>query len=908
MRVTILSTNDRVGGAARCALRIKESLDSLQVDTVLLSLRRSFRRPGLECVANQLPQNVIRAHQQEQNRLRAFYNAHTTDACVSMVSAQSPGLDIRRLDAVQWADVLNLHWTSWFLDPEAIAALHTMGKPILWTLHDEVAFTGGCHYAAQCDGFQDQCRDCPQVTEALRETIARTFAWKRTRLAGLPMAVVATSQWLADRARSSAIFRDRPIAVLPSGLNTDIFKPAGTKADAKTAMGFHPEDRILLMPAACLDDVRKGAGSIKPFLHAVRARAEAAAPEMVDRLKVVFFGATDQDMSALPLPAGALGDTPEETVLARAYAMADCFVTLSGHDNLPNTVLEAMSCGTPVAAFSIGGIVDMVRHGVQGYLAPWGDIAGLAAYVVEILAHPERVAAFGAKARADAVQRYALPVAGKRYVELIARLREDWPFPVKEMRPTPPSPAIAAGPAPPDETAPGLVLAGVQKAFALRDAKRCHEALRLVDDLLRATPGNKELLHVRGGLLVALGRPDLAVRWLADVYADDPDEAILLSLCDATRLAGAYEDALALLNDLARKNPLARGIRKKRGQVLEAKGDLEAACTLYAAEYRLHADPHALALGKSLSARLGRTDAFPALGKAPGRRQDAMPSTYCLETVLGCNLACVECAVGAGLVKRKHGLLSFADYRRIADQIRPHCSMLLLHVWGEPLLNKDIPAMVQHASAYTQTNLSTNAHFLDKALSETLLRAGLSQMIVSIDGTTQDVYQTYRRQGSLKKALAGLEALANARARLGSAVEIIPQFVVFKHNQEQKDHFSRLCADLDLVPVFKSPYLRCDSVLQNGSDPAYVRQRGQSPEERRQVMARSCKNCEDIATILLDGTVCSCCYDHNAELQFGNAFTQDFRDIWNSKKYISFREAVHTGNAPAFCLKNCLNF
>lgn len=908
MRVTLFSTNDRVGGAARCCLRIREALHAAGADSVLLSLRRSMSRPGLECAGEQLPREAVLAHEEERALLREQWRALATPECVSMVSAPGPGLDVSGLDAVRWANVLNLHWTAWFLGPQEIAALGGLGKPLVWTLHDEEAFTGGCHYASDCQGFLSSCEDCPQVAPAARAAVAQAFRAKQQAFAALPVTIVTTSRWLAERARSSALLGHKRIEVIPSGFDTDVFQPCASRRAAKRALGFSPHERIVLMPSACLGDVRKGARSADDFLARLAAAPALAQAVREHSVRVVFFGASDRDMAQLPLRAGCLGEIHEEAALARVYAAADCVVTLSGHDNLPNTVAEAMLCATPVAAFAVGGVPEMIEHGNQGLLAQPGDLESLAGLAAALLADPERLEAMGARARTTAVERYSLAVAARQYLALFQELLSEQQAPGRA------APAQISREFPPfagqrlkaEAALARLVRDGIQRAFALRDAGQHGPALALLDSLLLAAPGHMELMLVRGGLLVAAGRAAQAAEWLAGLYADFPEDRVGLSLCDALRLAGDTQGALAVVEALARRNPLAPGVAKKRGQALEAVGQARQAVRLYLQEYRRHRDAHALTLArKALAPR-----AVAAGGSGPvaqGNEIDALPSTYSLETVLGCNLSCVECAVGSGLVQRKHGTLAFESYLRIADRIRPHCAMLLLHIWGEPLLNKDIVRMVRHASAFTRTNISTNAHLLDRTLALDLLRAGLTQATVSIDGATQDVYARYRQGGTLDRALAGLGHLVEARARLGSPVEIIPQFIVFRHNEHQMEAFRDLCLGLGLAPVFKSPYLRPGSALANGTDPRHIRPRAAADPERRQDMARHCANTSDVMTVLLDGTVCACCYDHNAATAFGNLLEQDLREIWHSEAHATFRRLVQTGHAPRFCLDNCLN-
>lgn len=287
--------------------------------------------------------------------------------------------------------------------------------------------------------------------------------------------------------------------------------------------------------------------------------------------------------------------------------------------------------------------------------------------------------------------------------------------------------------------------------------------------------------------------------------------------------------------------------------------------------------------------------------------KETVPSIFALETVLGCNLRCRECAVGAGIVERKHGMLSYADYVRIAERIAPYCSYLYLHLWGEPLLNPDIIPMVRHASTYAQANISTNGNTMTAHGARELITSGVTDVIVSIDGVSQEVYGTYRRRGDVQKALDALEMLQRFNQALGAGVNICPQFIVFAHNAHEMADFDAFCRGIGLSPMFKAPYIRNGSGLRPSGIAAFERTFAETPEGRKKAM-RACQNPRDVMTILLDGSVVACCYDHNGLTHFGNIFESDVLDIWNSPHCRDFRQRIASGNAPEFCMDQCLMY
>jgi MoaA/NifB/PqqE/SkfB family radical SAM enzyme/predicted SAM-dependent methyltransferase len=287
---------------------------------------------------------------------------------------------------------------------------------------------------------------------------------------------------------------------------------------------------------------------------------------------------------------------------------------------------------------------------------------------------------------------------------------------------------------------------------------------------------------------------------------------------------------------------------------------------------------------------------------------ECLPRTFTIETALACNLRCPECAIGGDMISRPKSLLRFERFKQIADKIRPYAEYLYLHLWGEPLLNKDIFRMIAYAAEFTRTNISTNGLLLTEESAERLITSGVSDVIVSIDGVAQDVYEKYRVGGDAQRAREGLLYLQKANLRHGGRVHIAPQFIVFMHNQHEMNDFTELCSSLRLTPSFKAPYIRVnDSHFRQPDDPRYQRPFYTDIDALRAAMA-DCVNPREVFTILSDGSVVICCHDYDRQTNFGNIFTRDVLEIWKSPAYTSFREAVLSGHAPDFCINHCMTW
>jgi MoaA/NifB/PqqE/SkfB family radical SAM enzyme/predicted SAM-dependent methyltransferase len=293
------------------------------------------------------------------------------------------------------------------------------------------------------------------------------------------------------------------------------------------------------------------------------------------------------------------------------------------------------------------------------------------------------------------------------------------------------------------------------------------------------------------------------------------------------------------------------------------------------------------------------------------RKGEAMPLAphiFTIETTLACDLRCPECAIGGGLIQREKGLMSFESYREIADKIRPYARYVYLHIWGDPMLNPDIFEMIRYTSAFAGTNISTNGQSLNREKAQELIRSGVSDVIVSIDGATQEVYQQYRVGGDIGKAFRALALLVEENRLQGGKVNIIPQFIVFEHNQHEMDLFSRRCAELGLSPAFKAPYLRkSDSRFAYCDTPAFQRPHYQDLASLQNAMS-GCPNPREVFTVLRDGSVVACCHDYAGATSFGNIFQEEVISIWTSPAFEKFRGAVTCGKAPEFCQKNCMTW
>ncbi len=271
------------------------------------------------------------------------------------------------------ADVVQLYNTHGSYFSHSALPLLTRRKPLVWRLSDMWAFTGHTAYSYECERWRTGCGSCPHLDvypRLRRERPHLLWRWKRTVYSRSRLVVVAPSRWLAGLVRESPLLGRFPVHLIPNGVDLDVFTPR-PRDEARRALGLDPDRPTVLFATPDLDDPRKG-GAVPAVLDILAGG---------DRRSQLVAG---DGGPAAPRAGAPLGRLDDER-LALAYAAADVFVLPTLAENLPNTALESIACGTPVAAFAVGGVVDAVRDGETGRLAPLGDAEALGAAVRGLL-------------------------------------------------------------------------------------------------------------------------------------------------------------------------------------------------------------------------------------------------------------------------------------------------------------------------------------------------------------------------------------------------------------------------------------------------------------------------------------------------------------------------------------------
>lgn len=414
MKIVHINKHDTGGGAAVAARRLHKALRANNIDSKFLVLNKKSSDPFTFALGEGM-MHTAKSHFHFIAE-RVGFLAHEKDASLRFAfSPASSGFDISNHPLVQEADVIHLHWVNQgFISLKGLKKLFALNKPIVWTQHDMWAFTGGCHYAGSCMEYNESCGYCPFLRNPSKYDLSkRIFLKKRKIYDNTNLNVVACSKWLRSLSAESSLFRNFNVTSIPNAIDTNQYQPRD-KMECRRDLGLPTDKKLVLFGAANLLDVRKGFRYLIEALNIVHENF----PTLSARIELVVFGKLKKDVSSqLPFPIHDMKFISDTERLVKLYNACDLMLLPSLQDNLPNTVMESMACGTPVVGFHIGGVPEMVIHEECGFMADAKNSLSLATGLYETLFLND-TAEMGRAARRRAVELYSQKTVATQYISI----------------------------------------------------------------------------------------------------------------------------------------------------------------------------------------------------------------------------------------------------------------------------------------------------------------------------------------------------------------------------------------------------------------------------------------------------------------------------------------------------------
>ncbi|MDD4921475.1 MAG: glycosyltransferase family 4 protein [Bacteroidales bacterium] len=411
MKVLLINTFETRGGAAVACKRLALALQKQGVEVSLLVRDKETSDPFISSVVTSFYKKTYAKIAFVSERLQIFLANRLKKDHLFAVSTASTGFKILNNPLVQEADVIHLHWVNQgFLSLQEIGNLVKLGKPVIWTMHDMWPMTGICHHSGDCDRFKVGCGECKYMIKPFQHDLSHQVFHKKKRQFGkMGISYVSCSQWLRTQTEESLLMEGNQMTSIPNPINTEIFTP-GDKLKVRQELKLPLNKKLILFGAAVVSDKRKGIDYL--------IKATQNLTDLYEDVELVFVGEVKEKISEIfGLKTHSLGYLSDQDTIVKMYQAVDCFVTPSLEENLPNMIMEAMSCGVPCIGFNIGGIPEMITHQKNGYIAQYKSAEDLALGIRSILEKSDDLS-FRQTVREFVLANYSEPVIARQYIQL----------------------------------------------------------------------------------------------------------------------------------------------------------------------------------------------------------------------------------------------------------------------------------------------------------------------------------------------------------------------------------------------------------------------------------------------------------------------------------------------------------
>ena len=368
MRVLIVNTSDRTGGAAVAANRLMQALNNHGVKAKM-PVRDKL---GDQLTVVPLPKSPLLHWHFLWERLVIYCHLLFSRRHLFEIDLANAGSDITRLPEFREADVIHLHWINQgMLSLGTIRKILRSGKPVVWTMHDIWPATALCHVTLGCRHFTSGCHHCRLLPGGGSKNDLSTSVWRKKQrmLDGENIYFVACSRWLEGEAKASALLKGQKITSIPNPIDTHVYR-RGDRTEARRRLGLPLDRQYILFASQRATNENKG---MDYLIEACRLLHDLTSATVL-----ILGGHAEEVAPQLSLPAIPLGYVNDERRIVDIYQAADVFVLPSLSENLPNTIMEAMACGLPCVGFRVGGVPEEIDHKRNGYVAEYRSAADLA--------------------------------------------------------------------------------------------------------------------------------------------------------------------------------------------------------------------------------------------------------------------------------------------------------------------------------------------------------------------------------------------------------------------------------------------------------------------------------------------------------------------------------------------------
>ncbi|MFA5804207.1 MAG: glycosyltransferase [Melioribacteraceae bacterium] len=405
MKILFTNTWDIKGGAARAAYRLMGALKKINIDTnIIVQNKIGFDDLIIGPKTNISKFLLMIRPKLDELIAHIFYRKIVGYFFPALI----PDRFNKRIDELSY-DILHLHWIAGgFIK---IETLKLIKKPIVWTLHDFWAFTGGCNLPENCSRFQNKCGQCPVLGSRFKYDLS-FMGWVRKNItySKLNLTIVSPSNYLAKKAKESSLFKNFTIKVIPNCIDIQKFSPK-SKSIARELIHLPEGKKIVLAGAVNITDYYKGHYKLLNILKILNERDSASS------IEVILIGQNNKIFSEFSnLHIRDFGYLHDELSLSILLSAVDLFIIPSLVENFPNMVIEAMACGTPCVAFNQGGIPDIIDHKLNGYLAEAFNESDFVYGIDWILLHlSEKTNELSRNARLKVESTYEESIIAKKY-------------------------------------------------------------------------------------------------------------------------------------------------------------------------------------------------------------------------------------------------------------------------------------------------------------------------------------------------------------------------------------------------------------------------------------------------------------------------------------------------------------